>query len=98
MATAPVLLLDAMSPSLLVVGCAVLGAAASVGASSCPALVVDASAPIHETAPYFASWNVDASRDRLFFDVDWTNPQLVYLATQIGAPGNIRFGGTGVRG
>ena len=35
------------------------------------------------TEPYFASWNVDASRDRLFFDVDFTTPQLVYLASQL---------------
>jgi heparanase 1 len=61
---------------------------------SCPALSIGASA-IHETASFFASWNVDSSRDRLFFDLNFSDPQFVYLATQIGAPGRIRFGGTG---
>jgi hypothetical protein len=47
-------------------------------------------------APYFASWNIDPSRDRLFFDVDFTSPLLLKLVAGIGGPsGNIRFGGTG---
>lgn len=46
------------------------------------------------TAPYFASWNIDSSRDRLFFDVNFAAPQLVYLASQLSGA-HIRFGGTG---
>ena len=38
---------------------------------------------------------MDSSRDRLFFDTNWTSPTLLSLAAHIGAPGLIRFGGTG---
>ena len=64
-------------------------------AQTCPAVSIRSDAAIHETAPFFGSWNVDSSRDRLFFDLNFSDPQFVYLATQIGAPGRIRFGGTG---
>ena len=46
------------------------------------------------TAPYFASWNIDSSRDRLFFNTNFAAPQLVYLASQLSGA-HIRFGGTG---
>lgn len=69
-------------------------AAGAVAAQTCPPLVVSAGAAANVVAPYFASWNVDPSRNRLFFDVNWTDPQLVYLGSQVGGA-NIRFGGTG---
>jgi hypothetical protein len=57
-----------------------------------PALVLNKTA--FQTSPYFASWNIDASRDRLFFDTNFSDRRLVYLASNIGGA-NIRFGGTG---
>ena len=69
-------------------------AARTLLAAPCTPLSI-APAPTSETDQFFASWNVDSSRDRLFFDIDWSTPSLVYLASQIGAPGLIRFGGTG---
>ena len=71
-----------------------LALALSANAESCVALSVNISAPVSTTAPYFASWNIDASRDRLFFDITWDNATLVYLLSQIGGA-HIRFGGTG---
>jgi hypothetical protein len=68
---------------------------AAAAAQSCQPLQITSTAAIHETAPFFASWNVDSSRDRLFFDLNFSDPRFVYLASQIGAPGRIRFGGTG---
>jgi hypothetical protein len=73
----------------------VLAAAASAFAQSCAPLLIFTRAAIHETEPFFASFNIDGSRDRLFFDFNFSDPQFVYLASQIGAPGRIRFGGTG---
>lgn len=63
-------------------------------AASCARLAVNTATPINKVGSYYASWNVDASRDRLFFDVPWTNPVLVKLLSQIGGS-HIRFGGTG---
>ena len=57
-------------------------------------LSIDVSSPSSTTAPYFASWNIDSSRDRLFFNISWSNPKLVYLLNQIGNA-QIRWGGTG---
>jgi hypothetical protein len=81
--------------------CLLLAAAAAL---LCPALAqppachaatpLNASTPLFSTAPYFTSWNIDASRDRRFFSVDFSSPQLVYLASQL-ANAHIRFGGTG---
>ena len=45
--------------------------------------------------PFPSHADIDSSRDRLFFDLNFSDPQFVYLAQQIGAPGRIRFGGTG---
>jgi len=46
------------------------------------------------TRDWFASWNIDSSRNRLFFDVSFSDPQLRYLASAIGGA-RLRFGGTG---
>lgn len=67
---------------------------ASPASAACDALTIDSDAPLFTLPSYFASWNVDSSRQRSFFDVDLASPALVYLASQI--PGaNLRFGGTG---
>lgn len=71
-----------------------LAVTAARASSACEVLALDTSTPINTVAPYFASWNIDSSRDRLFFDVNWTAPELVYLLSQIGGA-RIRFGGTG---
>jgi heparanase 1 len=61
---------------------------------ACDELTIISDVPLFVTQPYFASWNIDSSRQRSFFDVDFSSPQLTYLASQIGGS-NIRFGGTG---
>jgi hypothetical protein len=67
---------------------------AVVLAQSCNTLSIDASRAINTVAPYFATWNIDSSRNRLFFDTNFNNERLKYLASQIGG-NRIRFGGTG---
>lgn len=63
--------------------------------SSCVPLTFGPSA-VSNFGPHFASWNVDPSRDRLFFDTDWTGAQLTYLLSGIGGGrAHLRFGGTG---
>ena len=62
---------------------------------SCLPLVINVSTPVHITGPYFASWTIDPSRNRLFFDVNFSDPRLQYLAREIGGTGLIRFGGGG---
>lgn len=69
-------------------------AASAAGSAEVSQLAVDGSAAVTVLPSYFASWNIDPSRNRLFFDVDWADPQLRYLAAQIGG-GRIRFGGGG---
>ena len=62
----------------------------------CEALTVDGRAPLHVTAPYYASFNIDSSRDREMFTLDWTSPKLVAAARGLATnPTHIRFGGTG---
>lgn len=75
---------------------AVFASALLAGASSqCfPAPVVTTSSRLFTTGPSFASWTIDPSRNRAFFNVDFRDPRLVYLASQIGG-GVIRFGGGG---
>jgi len=73
---------------------ALLFAAAFAQQHACTPLNVSVAAPIFTTAPFFASWNLDSSRQRLFFDLNFSDPRLLYLASQIGG-GRIRFGGTG---
>ena len=68
--------------------------AAPPAAAPCTALSVNAAAPANVVEPYYAAWNIDPSRDRLFFATDWSDAQLRYLGSQIGN-GRIRFGGTG---
>jgi hypothetical protein len=85
-----------MSPPMRLLALASALAAAAASSSSCAALSINVSAPINVIPPHFATWNVDASRDRLFFDVDWASPQLRYLAGAMSANhSHIRFGGTG---
>jgi hypothetical protein len=61
-----------------------------------PLSLANASAPINVLPPHFATWNVDSTRDRLFFDADLDAPQLRYLAAAMSANhSHIRFGGTG---
>lgn len=81
------------APSLGLLLCA--RAAATTG--QCDTFSTDARAPLHTTAPYFASWNIDSSADREFFLTDWTSPALVSAAAGLAATGgtHIRFGGTG---
>lgn len=64
---------------------------------NCLAFDVDARIASHETAAYFASWNIDSSEDREFFVTDFASPELIAAATGLGAAGgtHIRFGGTG---
>ena len=73
-----------------------LATAALIGVSraECVALTVNLSAPINEVEPFYTSWNIDSSRDRLFFDIDLSNATIQYLASVIGG-GRLRFGGTG---
>ena len=73
-------------------------AAGSGGApsASCSLLAVNTTAPVNVLPPHFATWNIDSSRDRLFFDADLASPALRYLAGAMTANhSHIRFGGTG---
>jgi hypothetical protein len=65
-----------------------------LAAHPCKTLVVNITSPVFTTRPYYPSWNIDSSRQRIFFDVNFSDPRLLYLVTQIGG-GRIRFGGTG---
>ena len=60
---------------------------------SCDTLRVSAS-PVFRTSPAFASWNVDSSRQRSFFDINLADHRITSLASQIGGH-RLRFGGTG---
>ena len=62
--------------------------------SQCITLSIDGRAPLFTTEPFFASFNIDSSRQRSFFDTNFSDPRLLYLASVIGG-GRIRFGGTG---
>jgi len=67
---------------------------AALVAPPCDALAIDSPSPVNTLPSYFASWNVDASRQRSFFDVNFSDARLTYLASQISGA-NLRFGGTG---
>ena len=92
-----------MAARLSVLLALILGGLASARAASrasapCDALAIDARESVHETAAYFASFNVDSSRDRAFFDVDLGAPALVAAAAALAGGaggGHLRFGGTG---
>ena len=81
------------------------GAGAGAGAAqACQSWDVDAREAVAQTAPYFASFNIDGSRDRGFFDLDWAAPALAAAARGLAPPagaggggggGLVRFGGTG---
>jgi heparanase len=64
-------------------------------AQTCYQAQLATNTPVFTTSSYFASWNIDSSRDRLFFFTNWSDPYLVQLAKNIGGSGNLRFGGTG---
>ena len=70
--------------------CAVLAAA-----TAAPARVrVNTTALLFRTSPLYASWNIDASRNRGFFNRSLASPALLALAA--GLPGGyLRFGGSG---
>ncbi len=71
-------------------------APASSLAPTCSSLTIDARAPVHTTAAYFASFNIDSSTDRSFFLLDWAAPALRSAAAGLAAaPARLRFGGTG---
>jgi hypothetical protein len=72
-----------------------LFAQSTVATRACPAPTVDVSAPLFTTAPNFASWTIDPSRNRAFFDVNFSDPRLLYLASEIGNGSLLRFGGGG---
>jgi hypothetical protein len=63
-------------------------------APSCDALAIVSIVPVNTLPTYFASFNIDSSRQRSFFDVNLSDTRLTYLASQISGT-NIRFGGTG---
>jgi heparanase 1 len=63
--------------------------------AACVHLDITTTTTAGSVGPHFASWNIDSSFDRLFFDIDWTNSQLLYLTKQIGQSSHLRFGGTG---
>jgi hypothetical protein len=62
---------------------------------ACPAPSVNTLAPAFITDPGFASWTIDPSRNRAFFDINFTDPRLLALAAEIGNGAVIRFGGGG---
>ena len=69
---------------------------AAASSASCVTLDVTTSTPQTSVGPHFASWNIDSSFDRVFFDVDWNDKQLLYLTKSIGGTNShLRFGGTG---
>jgi heparanase 1 len=73
---------------------ATLAELAPAAAPSCDALAIVSIVPVNTLPSYFASFNIDSSRQRSFFDVNFSDPRLTYLASQISGT-NIRFGGTG---
>ena len=86
--------LAATLPLLLCKAAALIAPQAARVPAACTTLSINVTAPLFTTEEYYASWNVDPSRPRIFFDVNWTDPRLLYLVSHIGG-GRIRFGGTG---
>ena len=64
---------------------------------ACEPWNIDAREAVSETAPYFASFNIDPSRNRGFFYLPLGSAALLSLAGALGeaGPGVLRFGGTG---
>ena len=62
---------------------------------TCAPLLINATAPTHTTSPFFASYTIDPSRNRLFFNTNFSDPRLLYLARELGGSALIRFGGGG---
>jgi hypothetical protein len=82
-------------PLLALLGAATASSSSPPSSSSCPPLTLSPASPLSSISPStYASWNIDSSRNRAFFDTDWAAPQLVYLASAIGGA-RIRFGGSG---
>ena len=63
-------------------------------APTCSPLSINVAAPLQVLPSTFASWTIDPSRNRAFFDTNFSDPHLLYLATHIGG-GLIRWGGGG---
>ena len=57
-------------------------------------ITIDATHVVATTNPTYASWNVDASYNRGFVHIDFTNRNLIAAATSL-APSMVRFGGSG---
>ena len=88
--------MDRSSPRALL-ALALLAAAALANASAAPcfpAPLVAAASRLHTTDAAYASFTIDPSRNRGLFNVDFRDPRLVYLASELGG-GVIRFGGGG---
>jgi hypothetical protein len=69
---------------------------AAAPAPACSDWAIDAREAVAETAPYYASFNIDSSRNRAFFGIDWASPTLAAaVANLAAAPAHVRFGGTG---
>ena len=63
-------------------------------APTCSPLSISVSSPLQVLPSTFASWTIDPSRNRLFFDVNFSDPHLLYLVSHIGG-GLLRWGGGG---
>ena len=63
--------------------------------STCLTPVINTNTPIFTTDPFFASWTIDPSRNRVFFAMNFSDSRLLYLASQIGDGNVLRFGGGG---
>jgi len=82
-------------PRAAVAFAAAAAALSARAAAPClPAPRVATSSRLFTTDAAFASWTIDPSRNRAFFNVDFRDARLVYLASQVGG-GVIRFGGGG---
>jgi heparanase 1 len=70
--------------------------AAASASSSCSPVTLATQRALSRIPPHYASWNIDSSRNRAFFDTDWSAANLLYLTSAIGGGGaRIRFGGSG---
>lgn len=56
-----------------------------------PAPTITTGARLFTTSEAYGSWTIDPSRNRLFFNVNFSDPRLIYLASQLSG-GVIRFG------
>ena len=65
--------------------------------AACTLLAISTDVPLSTVPPRYASWNIDSTRDRLFFDADLGSAQLARLmaAASGGNHSSLRFGGTG---